>query len=171
MSELQDLKRISKEKETVVSELNASFCKKLLIRDLEQLQKQDSRLVAQGSGKYTFEKLIISVRKEGVLDIEDRRGSAFLWSFEIQHENEFRIGDIFLYNNRPESVTYVNESDDPILLDEVKKVIEGFDKSIALLRTAIPLETWTYKYYDCHEEQICENLNDVIQTVLSREYQ
>lgn len=170
MSKLQELKEICGEKEALANKLNTDFCKRIIIRDLEQLRLKNPELISQGNEKYILGKLVITISKEGLLNIEDKRGSAFLWGFEVEHKKAIRIGDAFKYDKQIESVSIMKDTDDPELLNEVQNVIAEFEQAIDFLKSNIPLETWEYKYYDCHEEVMCNNLDEVIATVLNRKF-
>lgn len=63
-------------------------CQKIILRDLNILQSSDSSITS-GSDKNKFfkDKLIITVTSAGMLEIEDRRDSAFLWVFEVLLDN------------------------------------------------------------------------------------
>lgn len=169
MPKLKELKEICEEKKAVANELNTEFCKRIITRDLETLKSRNTEFVSQGNGKYIFNKLVITVSKEGVLNIEDRRGSTFLWGFTVEHKKAIRIGDAFEHDKQIESVSIMKDTDNPDLLNEVQNVITEFEQAIAFLKTDVPLETWEYRYYDCHEEIACNNLDEVLKTVLSRE--
>lgn len=172
MTELQTLKEECLKKEKIVEELNGKLCQKIILRDLNILQSRDSSIVS-GSGKNKFlkDKLIITVTSKGMLEIEDRRGSAFLWGFEIQHDSGFRIYSAFELDKKIYTVEYLKESEaTDFILDKIREVISEFDNSISILKSDILLDTWEYKYYDCHEEVTCNSLQDVFATVLKREY-
>ena len=78
MTELQALKEECSKKEKIVEELNEKLCQKIILRDLNILQSSDSSITS-GSDKNKFfkDKLIITVTSAGMLEIEDRRDSAF----------------------------------------------------------------------------------------------
>ena len=99
--------------------------------------------LTSGSDKNKFfkDKLIITVTSAGMLEIEDRRDSAFLWVFEVLLDNAIRIGNAF-----------------------------EFDNAISTLKSDISLDAWTYKYYDCHEEVTCKSIQDVFSTILKRQH-
>ena len=142
------------------------------ITRLNILQANDSSIIS-GSDKNKFfkDELIITVTSKGMLEIEDRRGSAFLWVFEIQHENGFRIYNAFELDKKIYTVQYLKESEaTDSILDKIREVISDFDNSISILKSDISLDTWEYKYYDCHEEVTCNSLQEVFETVLKRAY-
>lgn len=142
MTELQALKEECSKKEKIVEELNEKLCQKIILRDLNILQSSDSSITS-GSDKNKFfkDKLIITVTSAGMLEIEDRRDSAFLWVFEVLLDNAIRIGNAF-----------------------------EFDNAISTLKSDISLDAWTYKYYDCHEEVTCKSIQDVFSTILKRQH-
>ena len=142
MTELQALKEECSKKEKIVEELNEKLCQKIILRDLNILQPSDSSITS-GSDKNKFfkDKLIITVTSAGMLEIEDRRDSAFLWVFEVLLDNAIRIGNAF-----------------------------EFDNAISTLKSDISLDAWTYKYYDCHEEVTCKSIQDVFSTILKRQH-
>ena len=155
MTELQNLKEECLQKQKTVEELNGSLCEKIILRDINILKKNDSTIMS-GSDRNKFykDKLIITVTSKGMLEIEDRRGSAFLWGFEIQHD-----------------VNYIKESEvTERMLNKIKEVIAEFNSSISILKSDIPLDTWKYKYYDAHEDVTCNSLQEVFETVLKRKY-
>ena len=172
MTELQTLKEECSKKEKIVEELNGKLCQKIILRDLNILQANDSSIIS-GSDKNKFfkDELIITVTSKGMLEIEDRRGSAFLWVFEIQHENGFRIYNAFELDKKIYTVQYLKESEaTDSILEKIREVISDFDNSISILKSDISLDTWEYKYYDCHEEVTCNSLQEVFETVLKRAY-
>ena len=172
MTELQTLKEECSKKEKIVEELNGKLCQKIILRDLNILQSSDSSITS-GSDKNKFfkDKLIITVTSTGMLEIEDRRGSTFLWGFKVQHDKAIRIGNAFEFNKKVYTVPYLKESEATAsMLEKVKEVLGEFDNAISTLQSDISLDTWTYKYYDCHEEVTCNSLQDVFATVLKRKY-
>ena len=121
--------------------------------------------------KFYKDKLIITVTSKGMLEIEDRRGSAFLWGFEIQHDKDFRLYNIFELDRNVYDVNYIKESEvTERMLNKIKEVIAEFNSSISILKSDIPLDTWKYKYYDAHEDVTCNSLQEVFETVLKRKY-
>lgn len=169
MLKWKGLKEICAEKKVLANELNTEFCKRIITRDLEILKSRNTQFVSQGNGKYILEKLVVTISKEGVLNIEDKRGSTFLWGFEVEHKKAIRLGDAFEHEKQIESVSTMKDTDNLDLLNEVQNVITEFEQSIAFLKTDIPLEAWEYRYYDCHEEITCNGLDEVLKTVLNRE--
>lgn len=172
MTELQNLKEECLQKQKTVEELNGSLCEKIILRDINILKKNDSTIMS-GSDRNKFykDKLIITVTSKGMLEIEDRRGSAFLWGFEIQHDKDFRLYNIFELDRNVYDVNYIKESEvTERMLNKIKEVIAEFNNSISILKSDIPLDTWKYKYYDAHEDVTCNSLQEVFETVLKRKY-
>lgn len=142
------------------------------ITRFEYLQSSDSSITS-GSDKNKFfkDKLIITVTSAGMLEIEDRRDSAFLWVFEVLLDNAIRIGNAFEFDKKVYTVPYLKESEVTVsTLEKVKEVLGEFDNAISTLKSDISLDAWTYKYYDCHEEVTCKSIQDVFSTILKRQH-
>ena len=67
MTELQTLKEECSKKEKIVEELNGKLCQKIILRDLNILQANDSSIIS-GSDKNKFfkDELIITVTSKGM---------------------------------------------------------------------------------------------------------
>ncbi len=172
MSEFQNLKDECLKKQKTVEKLNESLCKKIILRDIGIFKTSDDTLMP-GSDKNKFykDKLIITVTSKGMLEIEDRRGSAFLWIFEIQHDKGFRLYNIFELDKNVYDINYIKEPEvTERMLNKIKDVIAEFNSSISILKSDIPLDIWKYKYYNALEDVICNSLQEVFETVLKRKY-
>lgn len=87
MTELEKIKDECLKKEKIVEELNAKLCEKIILRDLNILQQSDCSIISQNEkNKFIKDSLIIKISPDGTLEIEDRRGTAFSWVFNIQHD-------------------------------------------------------------------------------------
>lgn len=172
MTELKKLKDECLQKQKIVEELNESLCKKIILRDINTLRANDSNIKSDSDkDKFYKDKLIITITSKGMLEIEDRRGSAFLWVFEIEHDKDIRLYNMFELDKNMYSVKYIEESEvTERILNKIKEVITEFNSSISILNSDISLDTWEYKYYDAHEDVACNSLQEVLETVLKRKY-
>lgn len=76
-----------------------------------------------------------------MLEIEDRRDSAFLWVFEVLLDNAIRIGNAFEFDKKVYTVPYLKESEVTVsMLEKVKEVLGEFDNAISTLKSDISLD-------------------------------
>lgn len=172
MSRLQNLKEEFLQKQKNVEKLNENLCQKIILRDINSLQENDVTIVS-GNEKNIFfkDKLIIKVTSNGTLEIEDRRSSAFLWIFEVQHDNVICLGSTFEIDNNIYNINYINEIEvTDAMLDEIEKNINKLDESISILNSKISLDMWSYTYYCDYADIACNSLQDVLEIVLKRKY-
>ncbi len=155
----QELKDLCSEKEKKARDLYKSIATKILERDLQLLLSSD---------KSSSDSLVRYKIVNGMLEILDERGDSFLWGFEVDTENKIRLGDIFMFNGRPESVTYVEDTDDEIVLPMIENVLKEYNDSIKYLEENPDINSYQYKYYSAHEETYCQNIFEVHDIVIRR---
>lgn len=138
-------------------------------------EKYNERLIQDKKSWVLDEKIYIRKRtgkfQEGCFEIEDRRSTPFLWGFEYELE-DVCIGEVFVFDNKPYSVSSLSSVTDSGILDEIDKLIDRLEKSYEKLKYIQNnhYSELKYKYYDCHEDIYCENITEVIETVLKSKY-
>ena len=172
MAELEKIKDECLKKEKIVEELNAKLCEKIILRDLNILQQSDCSIISSNEkNKFIKDSLIIKISPDGTLEIEDRRGTAFLWIFDIQHDKELHLGNVFEFNKRIYSVSNLKEDEsNPAILQKLKECLDEFDDTISLLQSDISLDTWSYKYLENAMDVTFNSLQEVFENVLKRKY-
>lgn len=167
MSRLEELKTICKDKQNSVIMLKKIMDEAIIIRDIKLLFEKHSNYQNPKSDYYLLDSLEIRITK-GILEITDRRGSAFLWGFEVEYNNcDLRFGDTFMYNKKLYSVAYVDNSNSE-LLAEIEKVISEFESTYQYLKQNNDISNYTYNYKDEHEDVICSDIFNVYNAVLIR---
>ena len=171
MSELTKLKEECLQREKNVEKLNNELCKKIILHDINILKETvPSAISSDGRNVFHDDGIKINI-SDGMLEIDDRRGSAFLWLFEIHHDNYLRLNDIFKLDKNVYSVKYIEESAvTENILNIIRKVIVEFDNSISILESDIQLNEWRHTYHNAHEDITCNSLQEVFETVLNRKY-
>lgn len=158
---LDELKAICKDRKDTAFKLKQAIDQALIDRDLKLFlskNKPDENSKPINS---------LEIRTTDLLEIIDRRGVAFLWCFEVEFDFVCRIGDAFIYNNKPFSVAHIDKADEKLLL-EIEKVIAEYDSAISYLQTNRDVNTYAYYYYSAHEEVTCSDIFEVFDTVLAR---
>ena len=149
--------------------LYESFIGKILQRDVDALALKIG-LTRQADGSYVLQDAVfLRPQPNGCIEIEDRRGSAFLWIFEVQLDcKELRVGSIFTHDGRIYSVEELNQRSFDGVCETVEELIQQTKNSISLLRSAANLDTWGYNYYEARNDITRSSLENVIATVLKR---
>ena len=149
--------------------LYESFTGKILQRDVDALAPKIG-LTRQADGSYVLQNTVfLRPQPNGCIEIEDRRGSAFLWIFEVQLDSkELRVGPVFTHNGRIYSVEELNQRSFDGVCETIEALIQQTKNSISLLRNAANLDTWGYHYYEARNNITRSSLENVIATVLQR---
>ena len=143
---------------------------------MQYLKKQyNDRFVQNGNNWVLDDEIIFRKRtgayQEGCFEIEDRRGSAFLWGFEYEIK-DVSIGDAFLYKREPYHVHTLTEITDNDMIDQIEKVILSLEESYEKLNHIQNnhYSDISFTYCDCHEDIYCNNIIEVVEEVLKREF-
>lgn len=170
MTSFAQLKETHNTKLEQARKLANELSKKIIARDLEALaQEIPDRLKKDGCSGYVLdEKILVSIGNDGSLELEDRRGAAFLWGFEVDFTERLRVGDVFMHGKEIYSVQHLREHSFDGVAQALQEIINEIDESIHKLRTKNDLNTWSYQYYCAHEDITCETLGDVVAVVVGR---
>lgn len=170
MANFEELKIIHNRKLEQAQELACKLSVTLINRDLAHLvSEMPERLKKNGAMKYVLdEKIYLSIDNKGCLEIEDRRGNAFLWGFEIDFSDELRLGDLFEHGKKVYSVQQLYECSFEGAKDVLQQIVGILDDTLSKLRSSKELSQWVYRYYSAHEDISCEAIRDVIETVVKR---
>lgn len=159
---LDELKAICKDRMDTTVKLKKAIDHALIDRDLKLFLSKNKT----DENPKPIDSLEIRTT-EDTLEVIDRRGNAFLWCFEVEFDFDCRIGDAFIYNNKPFSVVYIDKADEKLLL-EIEKVIAEYNSTISYLQTNRDVNTYAYHYISAHEEVTCSDIFEVFNTILTR---
>lgn len=121
------------------------------------------------------EKISIAIdEKDHILRIEDRRGLAYGWSFEIvvsDIDGVIPCGDAFEVEKRTYSVEMLNEQE----YKDVKKAADNVLKTLEEAENRISHRTiseLTYSLYSNYkeEEHLCHDLESMFDVICKRDY-
>lgn len=170
MANFEELKILHNRKLEQAQELACKLSINLINRDLEYLvAEMPERLKKTGVRKYVLdEKIYLSIGNTAVLEIEDRRGSAFLWGFEIDFSDKLRLGDLFEHSKKVYSVRDLYECSFQGAKDVLQQIVNSLDDTLSKLRNSKDPDQWAYRYYSAHEDIFCEAIRDVVETVVKR---
>lgn len=158
------------EKKKQFEQLHAALSIRLVERDLTKISEQEKRRICSISNR-VFELddyVTLTICENGSVEIEDRRGTTFLWIFEILLRNEgAECGSYFKYGNNYYKVEELTEAHGEILLQKAEVVLQKAEKAVEMLQNNQNLDAWMYVYYDANEEKTCSSLEKVIETVLA----
>lgn len=171
MTNFAQLKEIHNTKLEQARKLANELSKKIIARDLAALAREiPERLKMDGRSGYVLDEMIlVSINKDGSLELEDRRGTAFLWGFEVDFTEQLRIGDVFMHGDEIYSVQHLHEHSFDGVEQVLQEIVNEIDEAIHKLRTKNDLNTWSYQYYCAHEDITCETLSDVVSVVVRRQ--
>ncbi len=144
-----------------VTKLYAKKSEHIIITDIEFYMQNHSEAITKSGSIYYLGDNIKMYVSNGCLEIEDRRGTAFAWGFEI--DSDLYRGNIIFVNGRPESIEYVR---DESMVSAIEDAIEKLEKTSEFLKREDIIE---YKYYSAHEDISAETFEQVLETVLKRE--
>ena len=176
---MYDLEKYKKSCSNILEKVRKSYkivANQLFQFDMDYLKKQYNERFVQDKCSWILDGKIIFRKRtgqyqEGSFEIEDRRGSAFLWGFEYEI-NGVSIGDAFIYNKTPYQVHLLTDIIDADMINQIEKTItileETYDK-LKFIQNNHYSEI-TFKYYDCHEEIYCNSIIEVVEEVLKRDF-
>ena len=169
MTSFEELKKAHNAKLEQVLKLSQRLSINIVKRDLEQLASELSERLKKTGAHYTLDEAIyLSIDDKASLEIEDRRGDAFLWGFEVDYLDELRLGDLFEHDGKIYSAQSLRESSFNGAETVLRQIVDTLDDTLTKLRNRTELDQWTYRYYSAHENIFCDTIRDVINTVLKR---
>lgn len=151
--------------------LYEGYAYKVLKRDFaELLHNMEGDLVQRNSDEYVLkEKIYIRLDKNGSFVVDDERGPAYRWGFEILIKNDRIIrGDLFEHNGNFYKIRDMSEYSFDGASQYVEKFIADVEDGIEILKTHTEVDSLPYYYYDAHEETSYKNLDEIVARVIAR---
>lgn len=158
--ELVELKKECESKRILAEKIYKDRSADVFLKELRKFSDSHSDEMSQSGGTYFFRQKIEMSVIDGNLEIIDRRGTAFLWVFELVADYSYSDG--FEKMGRPYSVRFIK---DESFVNDIKKVMANLDYTIQELGKN---EIVSYKYLCDHEDVEVSTFDEVIQTVLNR---
>lgn len=101
--------------------------------------------------------------------MDDERGPAYRWGFEILIKNDRIIrGDLFEHNGNFYKIRDMSEYSFDGASQYVEKFIADVEDGIEILKTHTEVDSLPYYYYDAHEETSYKNLDEIVARVIAR---
>lgn len=159
--ELIELKKECEEKRVVAERLYKKKSANVFLRELRKFSADHKDEITKKNGAYYFKDKIEMSIMDGNLEIIDKRGTLYLWLFEL--ETDYTYSDIFEKERKLYSVHSIR---DVSMADDIKKVMLSLDYTISELSRK---EITCYKFLCDSENVAVDTFEKVIRTVLDRE--
>lgn len=153
---IDELKNECERKRLEVEKQYKSVCEDIIMRDVHNCFPD----IKMQDGKYWISDQISMSIINGNFEIEDCRGTQYLWIFEIS--SNIVSSDYFHHEER---LYRVRDITDEKLIPQVHEVIQRLDNYLVQLNQN---DTLSYKYYCSSEDIEANSIEDVLKRVLAR---
>lgn len=171
MSQFDLLKEECVKKIQEVKKLVYELSSDLILRDINKyMEKEPDRLVKSSDGtSYIFDGKIHMRILDACLDIIDERATSYGWTFEIEFPDAFRKDEWIEHAKRIYRVSRLEETSFEGVYEVLENVKEELNQSLSILEGKnVQNFQEQYIYISDRESIECKDLEQVLETVLSR---